>query len=166
MPIQSCKSKLLGVYRGSACRGLGRASGYVQHPAYRPLFETFLYCKPYPGTLNVKLDDDSARAWSSVISRIGPCTVYNPRFEGYKPVGIVEALVYGIIPAIIVIPTATLHPPDVIEIVACQRLWELVVDKPIYIIAGCRLLNCWRLWLQRLEDILASLRASEGNLKV
>ena len=166
MPARSCRSRLLGVYRGFATRGVGRAASYVMHPAYRPLFETLLYCKPYPGTLNLKLDDDSARAWRRVLTEVGPCTVYNPRVEGYKPVGVVEALLYGVIPAVIVAPSATLHPPSIIEIVACQRLWELVADKPVYVIAGCRLLNCWKMWLHQLENILASLKEGGEMLEV
>lgn len=132
------------------------------HPAYRPLFETLLGCTPYPGTLNLKLDEDSARAWRRVMAELGPCTVYTPRWSSLSQVSVVEALVYGMIPAVIVEPRATKHPPGVIELVACRRLWELVEGNPVYVIAGCRLLNCWRVWLHEVGRLIA--RWKEGRV--
>ena len=43
---------------GRVFSGMGKGSYYVGHPEYQRRFEKTLGYVPYPGTLNVKLDDE------------------------------------------------------------------------------------------------------------
>jgi riboflavin kinase len=42
---------------GKAFSGIGKGRYYVGHPEYQKRFESLLGYAPYPGTLNVKMDD-------------------------------------------------------------------------------------------------------------
>jgi riboflavin kinase len=44
--------------RGRVFSGIGKGRYYVGHPEYQRRFRTALGYTPYPGTLNVKLEDD------------------------------------------------------------------------------------------------------------
>jgi riboflavin kinase len=48
--------------RGKVFSGMGKGRYYVGHPEYQKRFEESLGYRPFPGTLNVKLQDDSAVA--------------------------------------------------------------------------------------------------------
>lgn len=43
-------------FRGRAFSGMGKGKYYVGHPEYQKRFEGTLGYRPYPGTLNVKLE--------------------------------------------------------------------------------------------------------------
>ena len=43
---------------GSIFSGMGKGKYYVGHPEYQKRFEAALGYRPYPGTLNVKLEDN------------------------------------------------------------------------------------------------------------
>ena len=45
---------------GRVFSGMGKGKYYVGHPEYQKRFEAALGYKPYPGTLNVKLEDRGA----------------------------------------------------------------------------------------------------------
>ena len=45
--------------RGKVFSGMGKGRYYVGHPEYQKRFEESLGYRPYPGTLNVKLQDDA-----------------------------------------------------------------------------------------------------------
>jgi riboflavin kinase, archaea type len=47
---------LLG-FRGRVFSGMGKGRYYVGHPEYQKRFEQALGYRPYPGTLNLKLED-------------------------------------------------------------------------------------------------------------
>ena len=48
-------------FSGSVFCGIGKGSYYVGHPEYQKRFEASLGYRPYPGTLNVRLDPDSSK---------------------------------------------------------------------------------------------------------
>ncbi|MBI3859011.1 MAG: CTP-dependent riboflavin kinase [Thaumarchaeota archaeon] len=49
--------------RGRVFTGMGKGRYYVGHPEYQRRFEAALGYRPYPGTLNVKVEEgDSAKA--------------------------------------------------------------------------------------------------------
>jgi riboflavin kinase, archaea type len=45
-------------FGGRVFSGMGRGRYYVGHPEYQKRFEVLLGYRPYPGTLNVKLEDE------------------------------------------------------------------------------------------------------------
>ncbi len=45
--------------RGRVFSGMGKGRYYVGHPEYQKRFEECLGYRPFPGTLNVKLEDDA-----------------------------------------------------------------------------------------------------------
>jgi riboflavin kinase len=45
--------------RGKVFSGMGKGRYYVGHPEYQKRFEASLGYRPYPGTLNIKLEDDA-----------------------------------------------------------------------------------------------------------
>ena len=45
--------------RGRVFSGMGKGRYYVGHPEYQKRFEVCLGYRPYPGTLNLKLEDDA-----------------------------------------------------------------------------------------------------------
>lgn len=45
------------VFRGRLFSGIGKGRYYVGHPEYQKRFESSLGYRPYPGTLNLKLED-------------------------------------------------------------------------------------------------------------
>src|SRR5713226_5939310 len=48
--------------KGRMFSGMGKGRYYVGHPEYQKRFEECLGYRPYPGTLNVKLEDDASIA--------------------------------------------------------------------------------------------------------
>lgn len=44
-------------FRGRVFTGIGKGKYYVGHPEYQKRFEAALGYRPYPGTLNIKLED-------------------------------------------------------------------------------------------------------------
>jgi len=158
--VSRCKSRLLAILRGYVEGGLGEARHYTMLRPYATLFEDMLGCRPYPGTLNLRLDAPSARAWQSILYEQGPCLVYAPRWASLSPIAVIEALIYGVEPALAVRPMASRHPPDILELIACRRLREEIGDAPVYVIAGCGLLRCHREWRRRISMLVANTLSS------
>ncbi len=109
-----------GIIIGEVISGIGEGAYYVKH--YSPLIEEYLGFVPYPGTLNVKV--------------IFPKTIFDA-LCGAKPITIPgfvkEGRTFGDVKAYrvqingiegaIVIPSRTIHPPKIAEVVAplCLR---------------------------------------------
>ena len=162
--VSRCKSRLYGVLRGAPTKGLGEASRYTSMRLYAAFFEALLGCRPHPGTFNVELDEASATTLTKLLNSRGPCLVYAPRDPRLSELHVVEALVYGVVPALIVRPRATRHPPRIAEIVACTRLADLASGSDVLVVAGCGLLRCWREWVEVVARIarLGSAAAPAG----
>ena len=109
-----------GIIIGEVISGIGEGAYYVKH--YAPLIEEYLGFTPYPGTLNVSV--------------IFPKTIFDA-LCGAKPITIPgfvrEGRTFGDVKAYrvhingiegaIVIPSRTIHPPKIAEVVApiCLR---------------------------------------------
>ncbi len=48
-------------FRGEVFSGIGKGRYYVGHPEYQKRFDQTLGYRPYPGTLNLRLEDDGAK---------------------------------------------------------------------------------------------------------
>ncbi len=60
MPAKSCGAKMRLTITGELFSGMGKGRYYVGHPEYQRRFRECLGYTPYPGTLNVKLEDNTA----------------------------------------------------------------------------------------------------------
>ncbi|WP_167827771.1 DUF120 domain-containing protein [Pyrolobus fumarii] len=141
-------------------RGVGKASRFVTENLYKRLFLDILGCEPYPGTLNVQISDELVvRAYKTIIEELGPCMIYTPRDTRYGRIHLLEALVYGIIPGIIVIPERGVHDYSrTLEIVACRRIRDIAesLNSLVYVVVGCGLIRCWYFWSRAILSLKSS----------
>ena len=109
--------------RATLVSGLGEGAFFIAIDWVRVGIERLVGFAPYPGTLNLRLDDDEARrTWQTI--RNGPALALvppPPESCGGRLIGVVLASNTGAlpdIPAAVVIPDATRHGDDVLEVVA------------------------------------------------
>lgn len=110
--------------RGVVFRGLGEGAYYVSLTEYREWFRRTLGFKPYPGTLNIRLDSESIvkrKVLESYEGHVIPAIRRGGRI--YCSAKVFRAVVNGRVEAGVVIPERTVYGPDVIEVVAkvCLR---------------------------------------------
>uniref|UniRef100_A0A7C4FHT2 Riboflavin kinase n=1 Tax=Ignisphaera aggregans TaxID=334771 RepID=A0A7C4FHT2_9CREN len=106
---------------GRVFSGIGEGRIYVE--LYRSEIEKVMSIKPYPGTLNVKLE----REYVDIVKKLlasNPHTVIKPPKEGLAPVLAWRAYVEDLV-VYIVKPVKTVWRFDVIELVAEKNLREL-----------------------------------------
>uniref|UniRef100_A0A7J3Z7X4 Riboflavin kinase n=1 Tax=Ignisphaera aggregans TaxID=334771 RepID=A0A7J3Z7X4_9CREN len=106
---------------GRVFSGIGEGRIYVE--LYRSEIEKVLGIKPYPGTLNVKLEHE----YVDIVKRLlvpNPHAVIKPPKEGLAPVLAWRAYVKDLV-VYIVKPVKTVWRFDVIELVAEKNLREL-----------------------------------------
>jgi riboflavin kinase len=108
--------------RGFVTSGLGEGAYYMSLEGYRRSIERLLGFTPYPGTLNVRLDPQSAalRRYLDVLPGV---TI--PGFsDGARTYGSVKAFSATIenVSCAVILPERTHHPPDIVEVIAPVRL--------------------------------------------
>ena len=130
---------------GRIFRGLGEGGFYVSLAEYREWFRRYLGFEPYPGTLNLRLDPDSAVKRKLLESydsfRIPPASRGD---RSYCSARVFKAVVNDAVEAGVVIPEKTVYGPDVLEVVAgvCLRTAlglkdgdlvkvEVLLEKPV-----------------------------------
>lgn len=113
---------------GTITSGMGEGKHYISLPGYMEQFETKLGYEPFPGTLNVELDDESVRrrgamealepvhidGWEDDDRTYGPCVCYPATVvatEGYDE-------------AHVIAPERTHHDEDQLEVIAPVKLRE------------------------------------------
>ncbi|MFC6826804.1 DUF120 domain-containing protein [Halopelagius fulvigenes] len=112
---------------GTVTGGMGEGKHYISLPGYMEQFEDRLGYEPFPGTLNVRLDDDSVRTragmaslsavpidgWEDEERTFGPATCYAATVEtdedAYEE-------------AHIIVPERTHHDESQLEIIAPEKL--------------------------------------------
>ena len=112
---------------GGVTTGAGEGRHYISLPGYNRQFEARLGYDPYPGTLNVELDEESTRnrselaavegvpidEWEDEERTYGSATCYPARLEadagGFEPVHVI-------------VPDRTHHDEDKIELIAPEML--------------------------------------------
>jgi len=111
------------ILEGRVFRGLGEGAYYVSLREYRDWFKRVLGFEPYPGTLNVRLDEDSIPRRKQLEALNG---VAIPAFQSgstlYCSAKVFRAVVNKNVEAAVVIPEKSAYGPDVVEIVARKRL--------------------------------------------
>jgi riboflavin kinase len=105
------------ILRGRVAAGLGEGQYYISKKGYASQFLQKLGFEPFPGTLNVKLDEPFLPAEHQAIKiegfwdegrTFGDCRCYRIRLNGLE--------------AAIVRPERSRYPPDLVEVVAPVRL--------------------------------------------
>jgi riboflavin kinase len=114
-----CISESPRPLRGKVASGMGKGQYYLSREGYRRQFIAYLGFSPYPGTLNVKLQEpfDPSRQQAIKIHgfedegrAFGECRCYRIRING--------------IGAAIVQPERSNYPADLVEIIAPVNLRE------------------------------------------
>ncbi|GAB6102240.1 DUF120 domain-containing protein [Thermococcus atlanticus] len=109
-----------GIIIGEVISGIGEGAYYVRH--YAPLMEEYLGFTPYPGTLNLRVI--FPKTIFDALCGAEPITIPGFVREG-RTFGDVKAYRVRIdgIEGAIVIPSRTIHPPKIAEVVApiCLR---------------------------------------------
>ncbi|MCX9075381.1 MAG: winged helix-turn-helix domain-containing protein/riboflavin kinase [Candidatus Methanoperedens sp.] len=107
---------------GRVITGLGEGQYYISLEGYRIQFREKLGFEPYPGTLNIKLDDQSTELRKGIRA--------NVRISGFKN----ESRTFGSgscfnvsisnISGAVIVPERTHYPVDIIEVIAPVNLRE------------------------------------------
>ncbi|MFB6123425.1 MAG: DUF120 domain-containing protein [Haloferacaceae archaeon] len=112
---------------GTVTSGMGEGRHYISLPGYKRQFEERLGYEPFPGTLNVELDEESVHArgemaaldavpidgWEGEERTYGPATCYAARLE-------IDGEAYE--RAHIIVPDRTHHDSTQLELIAPTKL--------------------------------------------
>lgn len=112
------------ILKGSVVSGVGEGRYYMSIPHYQEMFTNLCGFTPYPGTLNVRLNQQSLQLRSRVESRDWMIV---PGFKDeHRQFGDARCLLCSIsdVPCAIVAPLRTHHPTDIVEIISGERLRE------------------------------------------
>ena len=116
---------------GRRVKGLGVGGRYISHPYYSQRFREILGCTPYPGTLNIETGTD----WRQLAAKCEPILIPETEWEGRRLGAVyvwqsrLETLDGEEVPAALIRPLLSRHPPNVLEIVACEKLAPRLGDK-------------------------------------
>ncbi|MCD2201683.1 CTP-dependent riboflavin kinase [Halobacterium sp. KA-4] len=122
-------SEIDAEFTGTVTSGMGKGQHFVSLSGYAEQFEERLGYKPYPGTLNVDLDEGRGRddleqfegipidAWETNGTTYGSATCYRAGIEAdgerYEPVHVL-------------VPDRTDHDIDVLELLAPEELRDIL----------------------------------------
>ena len=115
------------IVEGEVISGLGVGAKYVSMPTYNLLLTELLDEVPYPGTLNIRINE----SFSKVIEECPPSLIKSVLIEGIEKGGFFywfgDVLTRDEeVPVLIVRPFLTKHPDNVLEIIAGQNLRQLL----------------------------------------
>jgi riboflavin kinase len=105
--------------RGKVSSGLGQAQYFLSREGYRCQFKERLGFVPFPGTLNVLLDEPfptevqpiEIEGFSEEGKSFGKCKCYRIKLGGIQ--------------AAVIRPVKSRYPPEIIEIIAPAKLRDL-----------------------------------------
>ena len=112
---------------GGVTGGVGEGRHYISLPGYNRQFEERLGYEPYPGTLNIELDEESTRSRSELAAVEGiPIDEWEDEERTYGSatcyVATLEAAAGSVEPVHVIVPDRTHHDEDQIEIIAPEML--------------------------------------------
>ncbi|MFB6111565.1 MAG: DUF120 domain-containing protein [Halobacteriaceae archaeon] len=116
---------------GSVTSGMGEGRHYISLPGYMEQFATKLGYEPFPGTLNVSLSAESQRRRSALAGRSGiRITEWEDDDRTYGAATCYPAAISGgtgsYEGAHVIVPDRTHHDEDQIEIIAPDRLRDVL----------------------------------------
>jgi CTP-dependent riboflavin kinase len=110
---------------GRLASGMGQGRHFTRLAWARAAFIDLLGIDPFPGTLNIVLDDPKQQAlWARLKSEPGVRLLNSDHGPGACDARCYPVLVNGGVAAAIVVPEVPGYPPDVIEIIADANLRE------------------------------------------
>ncbi|GEM_PF-346564 len=127
------------VIAGKKTKGLGVGGRYISHPYYSEKFRELLGCQPYPGTLNIETDTDWRQLAAACIPHVIPEASWQGR--GLGAVYAWEATIEtseGPKRAVVIRPLLSRHPPNILEIVACEKLADKIEGDRVTARIRCR----------------------------
>jgi len=109
--------------KGRVFKGLGEGAFYVTIPYYFKEFSRLLGGPPYPGTLNVRLEDEESKANRMLLNSLPGIYIpgFSNRRRSYGGVKCFHVLVDSERGLLLLIER-THYPPDVIEIISRKKL--------------------------------------------
>ncbi|MDD5760413.1 MAG: DUF120 domain-containing protein [Desulfobulbaceae bacterium] len=118
--------------KGVVVKGFGEGRYYVEK--YSKLLKGILGKRPYPGTLNIRLDAESTNARQG-LDGLTPLKIEGFEENGrqYGALNLYRCSV-GAETAAVVVPARTHHNSDTIEVVAVKRLKKSVGDRVAVVI--------------------------------
>jgi CTP-dependent riboflavin kinase len=109
---------------GRVVRGTEQGAHFTQLPWARQTFVTLLGIDPFPGTLNVKIEDtDSLRQWQDLKTRAG-IVIAPPRNSEFCRARCYPVVLKGGVRAAIVYPEVPDYSEDQLELIAAVSLRE------------------------------------------
>jgi riboflavin kinase len=108
---------------GKVFSGVGEGRIYIE--LYRREIEKALGINPYPGTLNIKVEQEYIDATKRLLTQTNPHAVIKPPRDGLAPVLAWKAYVRSIA-AYLIKPLKTVWGFDVIELIAEENLRNLL----------------------------------------
>ncbi|RLF17684.1 MAG: riboflavin kinase [Thermoprotei archaeon] len=130
--IFEAKKELKGILtlKGKVFTGLGEGAYYVTIPYYYKQFSRILGGPPYPGTLNLRLEDEESLANRKFLDSMPG--IYIPGFSderrSYGGVKCFKVLINGE-EGLLLLIERTHYPPNVIEIISKKKLREALSLK-------------------------------------
>ncbi|TQD26769.1 winged helix-turn-helix domain-containing protein/riboflavin kinase [Methanolobus vulcani] len=121
-----CKDHVDLELYGEVITGLGEGQYYIAKDGYMSQFRDKLDFKPFPGTLNVRLNGESAQIRDNM-DLIQPIII-NGFNDGERSFGGVKCYPIEIegIKSAVIIPDRTHYPADLLEIIAPVKLREVL----------------------------------------
>lgn len=107
---------------GTVVTGVGEAAGFVTVPWVRERLRAWLGAEPYPGTLNLRIEDPTDRAIWQALAGQGPSLTLPAGQEGFCDSSYLPVLLDAGLPAGVVRPHLPGYPTDVLEVVASVNL--------------------------------------------
>jgi CTP-dependent riboflavin kinase len=102
---------------GTVFTGVGQATGFTTLDWAREAFRTGLGIDPYPGTVNIRIDTDEARAGWALVKASAGVIVRPPRTD-WCDARCFRARIADKIDAAIVLPDIGGYPKDQVELIA------------------------------------------------
>ena len=125
---------------GTIIRGVGTGGHFVAITGFSRQFERILEGEPFPGTLNILVDEGDYPLLErlAILKTANGITIKGFREEGkdYFPAIALHCMVTILppapstgnrefsIPALVVFPEVTVHPPGILEIIATERILD------------------------------------------
>ncbi len=111
------------ILRGTVVSGRQEAAGFLAVPWVERQLRDGFGLTPYPGTLNLRLDDpDAPRRWARWQGAGGGRRLQPPEGSGFCAATCYASEVDGEVPGVVVVPEVEGYPLDVVEVMAAENL--------------------------------------------
>ncbi len=112
----------LATITGKVTTGLGRGRKFCSMPPYRNAFRDLMGIEVFPGTLNIHLEKQAAKAvWSYMKREAILVPEFKWKGKEYGAVQLAHVDINGV-PSAIVAPLKTSHTQQIVEIISSQKL--------------------------------------------